>query len=84
MWPEGVHAINNKKILFPHYEPVNLKDKIPDMSEEGADLVSRMLVNNPKKRINMLDVIKHPYFNKVDELLPKSIVDYIGRVNYKP
>lgn len=34
---------------------------------EGADLICKMLVFNPEKRISTLEVIRHPYFAKVRE-----------------
>ncbi|KAI3649906.1 hypothetical protein MP228_005538 [Amoeboaphelidium protococcarum] len=39
---------------------------IPDyVPQDAADLVRRMLVVNPEKRISMQEVIRHPWFNKL-------------------
>lgn len=80
-WPEGVSAINEKRILFPQYEPVQLSENIPNISEEGLDVVGKMLVNNPNDRISIDEFLKHPYFNEVEEDLPSAVLEYVRKNN---
>lgn len=54
-----------------------MKDNIPGVSEEGLDLISRMLVNNPLHRMDIEEFISHPYFKGVEEDLPSPVVEYL-------
>ena len=61
-WP-NVH-------LLPFYfefekrDPVPFRALIPDISDEGVDLLEAMLDLNPNKRISVSEALKHPFFLK--------------------
>lgn len=82
-WPEGVRAITDKRIMFPEYDPVSLKDNIPGISDLGLDLLSKMVTNNPKNRLPMDKILQHPYFNGVDSLLPEVVLKYVKQSQHK-
>ena len=44
----------------PH---VDFQAMFPDTPPEGIDLLNRMLVFNPRKRISLEETIAHPYFD---------------------
>jgi mitogen-activated protein kinase 1/3 len=51
----------------------NWKEKFPKASDEACDLLDKMLQFNHKKRINVDDALKHPFFkNLIAEVKPKS------------
>ena len=47
-------------ILKGQYEPIH------DISKEANDLIDRMLKLNPKERISIEDILKHPWLKNVD------------------
>ena len=49
-----------EKILKGKYNPIN------DISKEANDLINRMLKLNPKERINVEGILKHPWLKNVD------------------
>lgn len=81
-WPEGVAAIEQKRIQFPQYGQVDLRRYITGLNEEGVDLLGRMIRCNPRERIKMKEVIQHPFFKKITEQLPYPVQNYIyGQIN---
>jgi len=62
-WPEQVSL---KWDSFRDYTPVDLCTKIPDMCGDGIDLVNKLLLFDPNKRINARKCLCHPYFDDID------------------
>lgn len=77
---------------LPETPPVNLGMKFPDATPDAVDLLSKMLVLDPHKRISVEQALEHPYLASLhdEELEPiaeshvnlKSIerVSFNGRV----
>ena len=40
---------------------------IPQLDEHGIDLLSKLLVYDPAKRIHATDALNHPYFDSLDK-----------------
>ena len=73
-WP-GIDLLKNFKIIkqMKQHPPTKLRDKFPiaplnlgDMylSDQGLDLLSRLLTLDPDKRITSTDAIKHSWFTE--------------------
>ena len=70
---------------FPHnykvdknIPPKDLRSILETKNDYLVDLVSKMLRYNPNKRITVISALKHPYFNKIPDLIrqkswPKEI-----------
>ena len=62
-WP-GVTNYKNYTKLIPKtkYENQLNQKNLPNIDEITLDLIKRMLTLNPKKRITIEEIFKHPYF----------------------
>lgn len=67
-WP-GIQDLSGYKNDFPVYEKENIANHIQGLDVEGIDLLERMLVHDPTKRISAKEALKHPYLRDV----PKEI-----------
>lgn len=71
-WP-GVSQLQDYKTDFPRWNGEGLKKAVPQMDEVGLDLLEKMLIYNPAKRISAKAALDHPYFNDLDlSTLPAS------------
>jgi len=59
---------------FPVMKSVNIKDIYPGCSDEGIDLLKKMLIFNPATRITIDTALDHPYFEEVKD--KNQEVDY--------
>mmetsp|Transcript_15193 Transcript_15193/g.29508 ORF Transcript_15193/g.29508 Transcript_15193/m.29508 type:complete len:327 (-) Transcript_15193:519-1499(-) len=50
----------------PYMAPPNLKHLVKNLSDDGVDLMTSMLVYDPAKRITAKAALEHPYFAGVD------------------
>ena len=53
---------------IPQYPAKEWSEICPQADETGLDLLSRMLVYNPDKRISAIEALRHPFFDGVAEL----------------
>ena len=50
--------------LFDNGDVVTIKKKFINFSPLGIDLLEKMIVLDPNKRISIKDALEHPYFNE--------------------
>lgn len=82
VWP-GVSATPLFNTMRPkqYYRPRLREEMIlRGIHGQAIDLIEKMIVLDPKKRISAADALKHPYFTEEDPL-PCSIVEYVTFTN---
>ncbi|KAL8140746.1 hypothetical protein V2J09_006767 [Rumex salicifolius] len=67
VWP-GVTKLKDWH-EYPQWSPRPLSTAVPDLDEEGLNLLSMMLQYEPSKRISAKKAMEHPYFNDLDKAL---------------
>lgn len=63
-WP-GITDLQGYKADFPVYEKDNIANYVQGLDEEGIDLLEKMLVHDPTKRISAKAALNHPYLKDV-------------------
>ena len=62
-WP-GVSKLKQYKPTFPSWAQVPFNHLLPNVPQDGIDLLSRLLVLDPAKRISSYEVLKHVLFTQ--------------------
>lgn len=64
-WP-GVSTMPDFKPTFPNWKSNVLKSLVPGITDDGLDLLEKMLIYNPNNRISAKAALLHPYFDGLD------------------
>ncbi|KAI1291849.1 Cyclin-dependent kinase 1 [Halotydeus destructor] len=73
-WP-GVTSMPDFKANFPSWKSNVLSSLVPTMDKQGVDLLSKMLIYDPHRRISGKAALLHPYFDDLDRTdLPSASV----------
>lgn len=72
----GVTELPEWKDTFTRYSPPeDLQHLVPNLSSSGVDLLQRMLIYDPTKRITAQEARQHDYFIDIPESLRRSGAD---------
>ena len=55
--------------------PTSLAHLVPNLPEEGVDLLTRMLQHDPTKRITAREALDHPFFASIPPALREGGVE---------
>ncbi|KAF9430729.1 Cyclin-dependent kinase 3 [Podila epigama] len=61
IWP-GVSQLKDWSSAFPQWPKVDLKTVIPNLDNDGLNLLSQLIEYDPAKRISAKRALLHPYF----------------------
>lgn len=61
-WPGLSELPDYKKITFPLYEKQNLSKLIPDADDISINLLEKLIIYPPNKRITASEALQHSYF----------------------
>lgn len=64
VWP-GVSELPAFSTTFPRFRAKKLADFMPGADPRAVDLIERMLVYDPAKRISAREALDHPYFSDI-------------------
>ncbi|KAG7966987.1 hypothetical protein I3843_08G076600 [Carya illinoinensis] len=65
MWP-GVSNLTHWH-EYPQWRPKHLSTAVPNLDQDGLDLLSQMLQYEPSRRISAKKAMEHTYFNDLDK-----------------
>jgi len=68
-WP-GVEKLPEFKHQFPHWPRMDLSKKLPNLDEDGIDLLEQMFIFPPFERITAKMALAHRYMCSLDSSLP--------------
>lgn len=72
VWPD-VESLPDYKNTFPKWKSGNLANTVKNLDKNGIDLLTKMLIYDPPKRISARQAMTHPYFDDLDKsTLPAS------------
>ncbi|XP_050305710.1 cyclin-dependent kinase 1-like [Anthonomus grandis grandis] len=63
---KGVSSLPEYHAIFPNWTSYNLQYQVKNLNEDGLDLLGKMLIYDPSKRISAKGVATHPFFRDVD------------------
>jgi len=66
MWP-GITKLPEFKLSFPQFKGKGLPSFCLNLDNNGIDLLSKMIVYDPCKRISAKGALNHPYFDDLDK-----------------
>lgn len=55
------------KVDFPKQEGTGIRKLLPGVSEEGIDLIERLLAYDPDERLTAREALRHPFFREIRE-----------------
>lgn len=63
VWP-GVTSLKAYKPTFPQWKRNIFRALVPQLCKSGQDLLEKMLIYDPHKRMNAKSALDHPYFDE--------------------
>ena len=85
-WPEGHELANNMDFEFPRFVKTPLEEIVKGVSDEGLQLLEKMMAWNPNNRPNASECLQDSYFDSVRKYFEPHFKEkpqsYYKRKNY--
>ncbi|CAN0466808.1 unnamed protein product, partial [Discosporangium mesarthrocarpum] len=52
---------------LPEYPPADLRRRFPSAGAEAIDLLAKMLVMRPDRRLSITEALRHPYLRSLKD-----------------
>nr|GMC47247.1 cell division control protein 2 homolog D [Ipomoea batatas] len=65
VWPGVSKLVNWHE--YPQWKPQPLSSSVPNLDENGLNLLAEMLHYEPSRRISAKKAMEHPYFDDLDK-----------------
>lgn len=72
---KGVSSLPDYHATFPNWTNFTLPKQVPNLRDDGLDLLTKMLIYDPAKRISAKQTALHPYFKDLDCTVKPVIVE---------
>lgn len=69
-WP-GVCSLPDYKSTFPKWKIQKLSTHTPQLTDDGIDLLAKMLIYKPENRLTAKAALTHPFFLDVQIVRPQ-------------
>ncbi|XP_029465612.1 cyclin-dependent kinase 1 [Rhinatrema bivittatum] len=66
IWPD-VESLQDYKNTFPKWKTGSLSSHVKNIDEDGLDLLTKMLIYDPIKRISAKHALNHQFFDDLDK-----------------
>lgn len=63
-----------KDVHFPHKDGSGIHRLIPRASKECVDLIKKLLIYDPKRRVTAVEALQHPYFLGISDIVSQGQV----------
>jgi serine/threonine protein kinase len=63
-WP-GVTSLQDWNTSYPVWPSLQLSRFVPNLDEEGCDLMEQLMAIDPRRRLSAIEAMKHPYFKDI-------------------
>ncbi|XP_066255688.1 cyclin-dependent kinase 1 [Euwallacea similis] len=74
LW-KGVSSLPDYHATFPNWTTFTLSKQVKNMDEGALDLLTKMLIYDPTKRISAKGIAQHPYFKDLDLKVKPTFID---------
>lgn len=64
---QGVTQIKDFKPTFPKWKAQSIAKRVPNLDATGIDLLTKMIILEPSRRISAKAALSHPYFDDFDK-----------------
>jgi p38 MAP kinase len=76
---ESISSVSTLRFVqsLEHFESATFEKRFKDRDQVPVDLLSKILVWDPKKRLTAREALYHPYFQEYAEAIEEDLEEYV-------